>query len=214
MSSFWPGRRATEEPAPTPTPQGESGSAGTGSFWDRLTRPREGGNAETGQPDVEGQGTVGRWISRTSSSMVSSLGLIREETEEALAPAPSPCPSLSWTQRLIGWAACLILGMLLEFGSFGRALHAVAGGTAATARFATVYSLGNLVALAGTFFLAGPVRQLRRMGRENRWVASLCFVASVALTLAVASSGGSWQVPEPCRRQRDTCSVREQVFLI
>eukprot|EP00913_Durusdinium_trenchii_P010260 g9621.t1 len=58
--------------------------------------------------------------------------------------------------------------------------------------FAELYTLGNLLALVGTLFLAGPRRQLRRMGREKRWIASLCFVVSMVLTLLVALSPGKW----------------------
>lgn len=68
------------------------------------------------------------------------------------------------------------------------------GGEPAAERFAELYSLGNLLALLGTFFLAGPKRcgacisssvrrQLRRMGREKRWIASICFLVSMSLTL-------------------------------
>ena len=39
-----------------------------------------------------------------------------------------------------------------------------------------------------TFFLAGPARQCRRMGKEKRWVASLVFVGSLVLTILIALS--------------------------
>ena len=80
--------------------------------------------------------------------------------------------------------------------------------------FAILYSVGNLIALIGTFFLAGPMRlqrsaecrtqvpefslrdgkcrQLRRMGREHRWVVSLCFLVSMVLTLVVARLSLFW----------------------
>lgn len=115
------------------------------------------------------------------------------EAEEALtANSDVMCPSMTIKQRIIGWLSCLALGLVLEFSGMGRGVRAVVGGEKAAERFAILYSVGNLIALMGTFFLAGPMRQIRRMGREHRWAVSLCFLVSMVLTLVVAMLPGNW----------------------
>ncbi|CAE7619655.1 SFT2D1 [Symbiodinium sp. CCMP2456] len=94
------------------------------------------------------------------------------------------------TSQLQLWG--LALGLVLEFSGMGRGVRAVVGGEKAAERFAILYSVGNLIALMGTFFLAGPMRQIRRMGREHRWAVSLCFLVSMVLTLVVAMLPGNW----------------------
>ncbi|CAK9016748.1 unnamed protein product [Durusdinium trenchii] len=131
-----------------------------------------------------------------SSFSLRSLGIGGNATSEAeeawMHNSDVMCPSLTLKQRIIGWLVCFGLGVLLEFSGFGRGIHALIGGEPAAERFAELYTLGNLLALVGTLFLAGPRRQLRRMGREKRWIASLCFVVSMVLTLLVALSPGKW----------------------
>ncbi|CAL1125797.1 unnamed protein product, partial [Cladocopium goreaui] len=114
------------------------------------------------------------------------------EAEEALTSSDALCPSLTLRQRIVGWLTCFGLGVLLELTGFGRGIHALVGGEKGAERFAILYSLGNFLALVGTLFLAGPSRQLRRMGREKRWLVSLCFVCSMFLTLLVAFLPGQW----------------------
>merc|ERR1711920_806624 len=82
-----------------------------------------------------------------------------------------------------GFAACLGVGVLLEICSFGM-LSSLLSGKAG--RYACIYTLGNIIALSGTMFLAGPHRQCKRMMMEKRWVASLVFVCSMAATLLLA----------------------------
>merc|ERR1712137_67997 len=50
-------------------------------------------------------------------------------------------------------------------------------------KYATLYSLGNLIMLSGTFFLAGPVMQCRNMKRYDRGITTGIFVAATVLTL-------------------------------
>lgn len=96
------------------------------------------------------------------------------------------CPQLTFKQRIIGWAVCWGLGIILELGSFGRMVRAAFGGSAAAARFAGTYSAGNVLALLGTCFLVGPREQLDSMMLEHRIWPSLAFVGSLVLTLIVA----------------------------
>lgn len=138
------------------------------------------------------------------SRAMSSVSGITSGTQQTLTPrgegsmrdmaaswlgANSPegaCPQLSLKQRIIGWAVCWGLGIILELGSFGRLVRAAFGGSAAAARFAGTYSAGNVLALLGTCFLVGPREQLDSMTSEHRMWPSLAFVGSVVLTLIVA----------------------------
>jgi len=96
------------------------------------------------------------------------------------------CPTLTIKQRAIGFATCLAIGFLLDLFSFARLAQVFTGHAE---RYALIYTAGNLTALSGTFFLAGPSRQLARMTTQHRWMASLAFVVSMVLTLIVASVG-------------------------
>ncbi|CAK0891911.1 unnamed protein product, partial [Prorocentrum cordatum] len=92
--------------------------------------------------------------------------------------------------RVTGWLACLALGTVLQMLSFGAFTQALLGHPG---RFATNYTIGNVVSLAGTFFLAGPAAQLRNMAKKNRSKASIVFLASMAFTMILVSlffSGG------------------------
>lgn len=92
-------------------------------------------------------------------------------------------PELSWRERLLGCAACMVTGYLLSFGSFFRIKDLLLGNALPFVYYATV---GNLIALAGSFFLKGPKTQLRHMWDESRRVAAALYLGSLALTLFVA----------------------------
>jgi len=54
------------------------------------------------------------------------------------------------------------------------------------AAFAVPYTFGNIFALASTFFLMGPLRQLKMMIDPNRIVSAIIYVVAMALTLYFA----------------------------
>lgn len=126
------------------------------------------------------QSALPRGLSLVSSSSRSSTFLAVEGSQDF---SSTLCPGLTLQQRAIGFAVCLAVGLLLDFFSFGKMAQAFRGHPE---RYAVMYTIGNITAMAGTFFLAGPMRQLKRMMTEGRWIASLAFVASMVLTLAVA----------------------------
>ena len=62
--------------------------------------------------------------------------------------------TLSWGTRIKGFVACFVLGVVMSvIGSiclfFGN-----------TIAFAVVYTLGNIIAMASTCFLCGPLAQV------------------------------------------------------
>lgn len=92
-------------------------------------------------------------------------------------------PALSWKERMIGCAACMILGYLLSFGSFFRLKDLMTGNPLPFVLNATI---GNIIALAGSCFLTGPKKQLSSMCSKSRQVASTAYLTSLVLTLVVA----------------------------
>ncbi len=55
-------------------------------------------------------------------------------------------PSLSLKERLIGFGICFALGMLIQFLSMGSLVGLFIG---KTSKFAFLYTLGNIISLAG-----------------------------------------------------------------
>jgi hypothetical protein len=53
-------------------------------------------------------------------------------------------------------------------------------------KFATLYSFANVVSIAGTMFLAGPMKQLKNMFARTRIIATLVFLTMIGVTIFVA----------------------------
>ncbi|XP_012257357.2 vesicle transport protein SFT2A isoform X2 [Athalia rosae] len=89
--------------------------------------------------------------------------------------------TLSWSTRIKGFAVCFVIGILCSFlGSF--ALFLYHGLTV----FAVLYTLGNIISLASTCFLMGPVNQIKKMFAATRVIATLLVLVSIAMTLVAA----------------------------
>ncbi|KAF8365858.1 hypothetical protein PRIPAC_83687, partial [Pristionchus pacificus] len=54
--------------------------------------------------------------------------------------------------------------------------------------FCVLTSLSSALSLIGTFFLSGPLNQLKRMADKSRWLASLLYIGAIAATLVSGSS--------------------------
>ncbi|KAG1672848.1 hypothetical protein FOA52_004652 [Chlamydomonas sp. UWO 241] len=120
-----------------------------------------------------------------------ALGRDVEEEVEAGPPATQTllgslslrmdeATTLTWTQRVTGFAACIGVGILLSTLSlFCLQLLAMKA-------FAILYSLGAIVSILSTGFLVGFSQQLKWMTQENRLTATLIYVAAIFLTLFVA----------------------------
>eukprot|EP00927_Polykrikos_kofoidii_P078854 TRINITY_DN75652_c0_g1_i1.p1 TRINITY_DN75652_c0_g1~~TRINITY_DN75652_c0_g1_i1.p1 ORF type:complete len:274 (+),score=24.44 TRINITY_DN75652_c0_g1_i1:91-822(+) len=170
-------------PAATAAPPAESGSSSWSSLVDSLNptslwRSDAAADAERGSGrSVPGEaGSIGQRVSRIFGSQWQDLN------EDM---ASTFCPSLTMKQRVIGFTVCFGIGMLLDLLSFGRLAQLLKG---KAGRFAVMYTTGNIIALTGTFFLAGPRRQYQRMSHDSRWVASMIFLISMILTIVVAST--------------------------
>jgi len=95
-------------------------------------------------------------------------------------------PALSWRERCIGCATCVIAGYLLGLGSFWRLKELLQGNPIP---FTINATMGNIIALAGSFFFSGPVAQVQKMFRPARRNATLCYLGSLGLTLLIALWG-------------------------
>lgn len=100
-------------------------------------------------------------------------------------------PSLSYQTRFLGFVSCFLAGFLLSsFSTFTLM-------TGSIVRFCFIYTVGNLVALIGTFFLMGPDRQMKSMFDETRLVSSITYICSLILTIFFALRGSSVLVVFP-----------------
>jgi hypothetical protein len=92
------------------------------------------------------------------------------------------CPTLSFQQRLYGFVGSLILGFMFAFMSWASLIRGN------LVMFAIMVTLSNAVSIGGSFFLAGPVKQIQRMFEETRMIATIVYLVSMVLTILVAVS--------------------------
>ena len=92
-------------------------------------------------------------------------------------------PTLSLKERLVGFGTCLLLGFLISLSSFGAFSDLLLG---YPARFAVLYSLGNLTSLCSTMFLVGPKQQFKNMSHHSRRTSAGIYVTCLISTPVVA----------------------------
>eukprot|EP00450_Noctiluca_scintillans_P039360 CAMPEP_0194478596 /NCGR_PEP_ID=MMETSP0253-20130528/1990_1 /TAXON_ID=2966 /ORGANISM="Noctiluca scintillans" /LENGTH=199 /DNA_ID=CAMNT_0039317705 /DNA_START=5 /DNA_END=600 /DNA_ORIENTATION=- len=95
-------------------------------------------------------------------------------------------PGLTIRQRGVGALTCLGVGCFLQVLSFGMIASVLTGHVT---RFAFFYTVGNLVALAGTGFVVGPARQCKKMWKKRRIFSSAIYISSLVLTVFVVFKG-------------------------
>ncbi|KAK9746366.1 Got1/Sft2-like family [Popillia japonica] len=88
--------------------------------------------------------------------------------------------TFSWSTRIKGFLICFITGILLSFlGSFALFLNGIK-------IFAVLYTIGNILSLASTCFLMGPLNQVKKMFAETRAIATILVIVSLTMTLISA----------------------------
>jgi len=92
------------------------------------------------------------------------------------------CGDLSYKTRIIGWLACSITGFVL---SLIVSLVFVLSNFNVTA-FAILYSLGQVLNIAGSCFLSTPSGHLKDMTKKSRIIPSIVYVLSIILTIVIA----------------------------
>ena len=88
--------------------------------------------------------------------------------------------TLSWSTRIKGFAVCFGSGVLISI------LGTILLYTGSLKKFAVLYFLGHLVALSSTFFLMGPIAQIKRMFSSSRWLATVLMLFFLVLTIMAA----------------------------
>ena len=105
--------------------------------------------------------------------------LLGSEAAGKVLTKDSLCPTLTVKERIYGFLTCFIIGMVLSIFSVGGILGAISN----PKKLAVVYSLGNLCSLGSTMFLVGPMKQVKRMFKKTRFIASSLFLLSLIGTL-------------------------------
>ncbi|KAG2446533.1 hypothetical protein HYH02_008520 [Chlamydomonas schloesseri] len=105
---------------------------------------------------------------------------LQEQEEKGLVGQLSDATTLSWKNRLIGFGCCFGFGILLTLVSIPMLW------TMQLTKFAVIYSVGSVVSVISTMFLMGPVKQCQRMMEEQRILATIVYIGSIAGTLAIA----------------------------
>ncbi|KAF3788028.1 Vesicle transport protein [Nymphaea thermarum] len=86
--------------------------------------------------------------------------------------------TLSTKQRIYGFAVCFVAGVTCTLLSMIVFLNPI--------KFATMFTLGNLLALGSTAFLMGPKRQMRLMVDPVRVYATGVYIGSIIIALLCA----------------------------
>jgi hypothetical protein len=92
-------------------------------------------------------------------------------------------PSLSLTERLIAFGACMCISIVLDILAWFSVIKIIAG---RPETFAICFSLGILVSWTGSGFLIGFKRQFRMMFKPSRILTTIIFFCALALTLISA----------------------------
>jgi len=104
-----------------------------------------------------------------------------DEEQGMLSEVNQMC-KLSYTQRITGFLCCFLLGWIITFLSL-LSIPTIADHPE---KFAVLYTFGNVLAIASTLFLFGPVAQCKSMFQANRWIATCVYLFAMGLTLYCA----------------------------
>ncbi|KAI8107249.1 hypothetical protein M9434_001892 [Picochlorum sp. BPE23] len=125
------------------------------------------------------------WLQDTFDKVQDSIqdrfgGGIDEEEEEnqSLLQQLNEASTLNRTQRLLGFAVCFGMGMLLSFFAPGFILRPV--------KLATTLTLGNILSIGSMMFLMGPAKQCQSMMDSKRRTATLVYFCTLVLTILSA----------------------------
>lgn len=111
--------------------------------------------------------------------MKENVGLQEEEPEPpTLLQQLDEATTLSRTQRVYGFGGSIALALLFF------ALASIFW--LAPTKFAILYSLANICAIASTLFLMGPMKQLAKMFEKGRIIATVIYIVALGLTLWAA----------------------------
>ncbi|CAN4087603.1 unnamed protein product [Withania somnifera] len=107
----------------------------------------------------------------------SILGENEDQQDNLFGDQEALC-SLSPLQRVYGFAACLLAGLICMFLSMIVFIKPI--------KFALLFTFGNMLAIGSTAFLIGPMQQLSMMMDPVRVYATSIYVGCVVLALICA----------------------------
>ena len=110
-----------------------------------------------------------------------SESLVTSESSLKVISKDTACPSLPIKYRFWGFIICFCLGMVI---SLLTSILFVA--KEASAKFAVLYTVGIIISLLASFFLFGPMRQLKSMFKKTRVVATIMLIGVLIFTLVFA----------------------------
>ena len=184
------GGDAEDVEAGAPAAQAAAGSAeeeGSGGVFARLlgggaTAAADGGGGAAPAPSAA-EGRWGRLRAAMTLGGLSSDAQSGDDEDSELrrmAESVSGYFRMSYETRVKGFAICLTLAVLCSLTSWLLLF------SLALTSFAIIYSLGNALGLASTFFLMGPRAQLKRMFSKRRWASACVYLFCLAGTLYFA----------------------------
>lgn len=180
-TGFLSGRQPSEEEdleggdGYTTMSDSEGASSYQDSFRSALPSFLGGGKAKPkAPPQASGfLGSAGQGLLRTLTP-----SFLRTDENEDFAS--TCCPNLGFKQRLFGCACCFLVGQIMQFFSFSAMTGVLIGHPG---RFARLYSVGNIMMVAASFFLSGPKSQWRKIWSKDRAPTFLVFCSTMMLTL-------------------------------
>ncbi|XP_058886174.1 vesicle transport protein SFT2B-like isoform X1 [Acipenser ruthenus] len=107
---------------------------------------------------------------------------VERKHQRRILEAVSDATSLGWSTRVKGFIACFAIGVLCSI--LGVCLLWVPRN--GLVLFAVFYTLGNISAIGSTFFLMGPLKQMKKMVEPTRAIATTVMLVSLILTLCSA----------------------------
>lgn len=87
---------------------------------------------------------------------------------------------LSWKQRFYGWMICFLVGVVFSIG--GCIALFLKDYTA----FVLMVTGGTIISLLSSLFLSGPMKQIKNMFKETRYIATTVLFISIILTIVAA----------------------------
>ena len=109
--------------------------------------------------------------------------LLGKKEEGLVGDVAEYCPSLTYKTRLYGFGICLALGTVCGvIAGIFISFVAVGGLTP----FAVMYSASNIFGIVSTFFLVGPMAQLKKMFKPIRLWAAIAYLVMIGMTLFAA----------------------------
>uniref|UniRef100_A0A0K0F6W5 Vesicle transport protein n=1 Tax=Strongyloides venezuelensis TaxID=75913 RepID=A0A0K0F6W5_STRVS len=87
---------------------------------------------------------------------------------------------MSWDIRVQCFIGCFILSIVASFCSSFLLVQGKLTG------YTVLVSIGSVISIIGSFFLSGPVKQLRNMFEEKRVIATCIYISSIIMSFVAA----------------------------